>query len=54
MSGTIKFPTETQGKSINDNGFGNNYSDMTSKAHITKAKTDTEDCMQLKNCCTSR
>ena len=42
----IKLLKENTGEKLHDTGFGNDFLDMTPKAHTTKVKIDKLDCMQ--------
>ena len=45
---------KTQGKSLTDIGFGNDFLDIIPKVQATKAKIDKWDYFKLKNLCASR
>ena len=51
---TIKFLKENIGGKFHGTGFGNDFLDMTPKAHVTKEKIDKLDFIKIKNFCASK
>ena len=51
---TIKLLEENIGQNLHDTEFSNDFLDMTSKAQVTKEKTDKLDFMMIKKFCASK